>query len=43
MGIEECVYVNVKKRGIGNILKMREACIRCRSVTTNNLALRTMR
>ena len=40
MGIEDCVYENIKKRGIGKTLKMREACIRCRSVKTDSLVLR---
>jgi hypothetical protein len=34
MGIEDCVYEQVKKRGIGNTLRMGEACACCRSART---------
>jgi len=34
MGIEDCVYDHVKKRGIGKTLRMGEACKRCRSART---------
>ena len=30
MGIEDCVYDNIKKRGVGKTLKMGEACAYCR-------------
>ncbi|KAF9643480.1 hypothetical protein BDM02DRAFT_3191569 [Thelephora ganbajun] len=30
MGIEECVFDNIKKRGVGKTLKMGEACKLCR-------------
>ncbi|KAF9779633.1 hypothetical protein BJ322DRAFT_370638 [Thelephora terrestris] len=30
LGIQDCGYTTVKKRGIGNTLRMREACIPCR-------------
>ena len=30
LGIDECLYVPVKKRGAGNTLRMGEACQRCR-------------
>ena len=42
MGIEYCVYENVRKRGAGEILKMREACNSCRSAEMNGSALQLM-
>ena len=33
MGLETCIYKQIKKRGIGKTLRMGEACKRCRSVT----------
>jgi len=30
MGIEDCVYGSVKKRGVGKTLKMGQACAYCR-------------
>ena len=39
MGIEDCVYESVKKRGIGGTLRMRESCERCRSAKMDNLTL----
>lgn len=30
MEIEDCVYENVMKRGVGKTLKMGEACAYCR-------------
>jgi len=32
MGIEDCVFDNFQKRGIGKTLRMGEACIYCRWV-----------
>jgi len=32
MGIEDCRYCSVKKRGIGTTLRMGQACVPCRSV-----------
>ena len=30
MGIEDCVFSSIKKRGIGKTLRMGEACTYCR-------------
>jgi len=30
MGIEDCVYDGIKKRGIGKTLRMGQACSYCR-------------
>ena len=35
MGVELCVYDQVKKRGAGSTLRMGEACERCRSDPVN--------
>ena len=35
MGIQDCVYEQVKKRGIGKTLRMGEACACCRSARTH--------
>jgi hypothetical protein len=35
MGIQDCVYEKVKKRGVGKTLKMGEACACCRSARTH--------
>lgn len=32
LGIEECVYGQKKKRAVGNLLRMGEACLSCRLV-----------
>ena len=32
MGIQDCVYEPAKKRGVGSILKVGEACACCRLV-----------
>jgi hypothetical protein len=34
MGIQDCIYEQVKKRGVGKTLKMGEACTSCRSART---------
>ena len=33
MGIEDCTYAQIKRRGTGKTLRMGEACEYCRSVT----------
>ena len=35
MGIQDCCYAPVKKRGAGNTLRMGQACIPCRWVVTS--------
>ena len=35
LGIEDCTYEWVKKRGVGRTLKMGEACEYCRSATAS--------
>jgi len=35
MGIEDCIYDHIKKRGIGKTLKMGQACNLCRSARTD--------
>lgn len=43
MGIEECVFDHIKKRGIGKVLRMGKACNRCRSASANAEILRKSR
>jgi hypothetical protein len=40
MGIQDCIYEQVKKRGIGKTLRMGEACTCCRLVRTHIEILR---
>ena len=35
MGIENCAYARIQRRGVGKTLKTGEACEHCRSATMN--------